>query len=414
MRILFLLPEFPYPPSTGGRSKVFNELVYLSENHKCDLLCFGDVTDAQMTALTDKLPNVTVCGVIAASSGIKKRIKVIWSLLRLLPPSLSKYASDEYTSVLTKLLSINNYDVVHYDIVNMAQYLPIGKCIASVHSPNDATSLSYLRMAEQENRILRKMLLLMSSVLLKRFEKKYYPLFTKVHVVSPIDAGYLKEINKEIDLDVIPITIDNDFLSKVDNRSEYLDGGNSHKTIICTGNFNNASIARGFEEFLLRVYPLILIKLPQTKLLVLGQNVDDLLIMLMEKMNGVEFITWVENYRDFLIQGDVVLAPDLAGTGIKTRVIQAMGLGLPVIGTAIAFEGIPITDRVHGFVYESSAQCADIFIKLLSNNNEREEVGEQAHLFAKEKFSLSAIGPRYENLYLSALEKHNLLGSMSN
>jgi len=405
MQILFLLPEFPYPPSTGGRSKVFNELSYLSMRHKCDLLCFGEVDSDQINALVAKLPNVKVLGVVKCLTGIKKWIKMVWALMRMLPPSFSKYSSSEFSGVLSELLRVNNYDVVHYDIINMAQYLPQGTHLASVHSPNDATSLSYLRMAEQEERITRKISLLISSMLLKRYEIKHYPRFTKVHVVSPIDAKYLNDNNPLIDINVIPITIDDEFIS-LNSISSRCSG--SSKTIICTGNFGNSSIARGLEEFLVNSYPLITNALPEVKFLILGQNANEPLKELINKAVNAEFITWVDNYRDFLIQADVILAPDLAGTGIKTRVIQAMGLGLPVVGTEIAYEAIPIINGEEGFIYQSSAECADIFIELLRNNNECLAVGERAQRLAEENFSLVNVGPRYEDLYESAVRIHEL------
>jgi len=405
MRILFLLPEFPYPPSTGGRSKVFNELSYLSAMHKCDLLCFGVEDKMRTKALIDILPNVTVCKVIPLPSGINKWVKILWTLMRLLPPSFAKFSSGEYKSAFKELLLNNNYDVVHYDIVNIAQYLRVGKKIASVHSPNDATSLSYSRMAGQESRILRKLSLLISSVLLKRFEKKQYPLFTKIHVVSPIDADYLSRVNSAIDLDVIPITIDGDFLNKHDNPDRYLKSNKEDKKIICTGNFGNASIARGLKEFLTQAYPLILNASPKTRLFVLGQNADESLMSLMKNTDNVEFVTWVEDYRDFLVEADVVLAPDLAGTGIKTRVIQAMGLGLPVVGTEIAYEGIPITNHIHGEIYHSASECAKYIIALLSDNRKHAAMSDKAHYFAMDEFALSSVGPKYEMLYLDAINK---------
>jgi len=405
MRILFLLPEFPYPPSTGGRSKVFNELSYLSANHKCDLLCFGASDEDSINSLVDKLPNVTVCDVILPPSGIKKWTKIAWSLIRLLPPSFAKYTSKEYSSALSKVLSSHDYDVVHYDIINMAQYLPVGKDVASVHSPNDATSLSYARMAAQESRIPKKIWLLISSMLLKRFEKKHYPLFTKVHVVSPVDENYLNKVNSEIDIDVIPITIDGAFLNKYDNLSRHVEHNKFNNTIVCTGNFGNSSIARGLEDFLTNAYPLILNALPKVRVLILGQNADESLIMLMKKLENVEFATWVDSYRDFLVKADVVLAPDLAGTGIKTRVVQAMGLGLPVVGTEIAYEGIPITNHIHGEIYNSPSDCAEYILALFADDGKYATISNEAHLLAMREFALSAVGPKYEKLYIDAINK---------
>jgi glycosyltransferase involved in cell wall biosynthesis len=408
MHILFLLPDFPYPPITGGRLKVYNELEYLSELHQCDILCFGKPDAAQRNELASALPKVRVLESVPPPSLAYKGVCMMWSLIRALPPSLSAFSSRNYASAVRNCLATGGYDVVHYDIINMAQYLPLGSKLPSVHSPNDATSLVYFRAAEYAAWSLRKIKLLITAFLLRRFERQMYPLFTKVHVVSATDATYLKLLNPSIDISTISNSINGEFLVKIQNKENH--APELGLKIICTGNLGNHQIAEGVEEFLQNAFPSILKKMPNAQFVILGQNVSSTLLKKIKNSTNVELLTWVDNYRSFLTEASVVLVPDIAGPpGAKTRTLQAIGLGLAVVGTKNAFEGIPFIDGEHGLMYKTMSECSELILKLLSNKRLREMLGENAHRLAVEKFALSAIGPIYESLYMDAISKYRSL-----
>lgn len=408
MRILFLLPDFPYPPSTGGRQKIFNELLYLSDRHQCDVLCFGKAEEMQVNGLATVLPRISVLGVVSPRSGVRKWLGMLWNLVRLLPPSLTVFAKREYAQAVRDSLATGNYDVIHYDIINMAQYLSLGSGMPSVHSPNDATSLVYFRMAKHSAWSLAKVRLLLSAVLLQRFERKIYPLFTKVHVVSQPDAVYLRRLDPCIDVEMIPISVDGTFHHKLKTLHDGNVVSEHRPTIICTGNLGNSAIIQGVGDFLRDSYPLILRKIPNARLVVLGQVARPSLLRRYKESVNIEFYPWVNDYRDFMAQADVVLVPDSDGpSGAKTRVVQAMGLGLAVVGSEKAFESIPVVNGVHGMVYRSMTECAAMILELLSNKMMRKKIGEKAHQLVIEEFSLSEVGPRYESLYLDAVSQHN-------
>jgi glycosyltransferase involved in cell wall biosynthesis len=408
MRILFLLPDFPYPPSTGGRSKVFNVLNHLAKQHQCDILCFGDVDELNKTKLTTLLPNVRVLGVFPPINGISKWVRMLWGFICGLPPSFAAFSGHKYISALKECLAGCDYDLIHYDIINMAQYLHFGSDIASAHSPNDATSLVYFRMADRTLWSLEKVKLLVSAILLRRFERKNYSLFNKVHVVSQDDAEYLMSLGASIDITVVPIAIDEVFLNKVDFQNIKDNAAARCPTIVCTGNLGNPAIAKGVQDFINEALPIILTKLPNVRFVMLGQNVGKALYEQLVKTSNIEFLTWVEDYRSFLSEADVVLVPDDVGPpGAKTRTLQAMGLGVPVVGTETAFAGIPFVDREHGLLYKTTAECAELILLLFNNKKVREDLGEKAHQLVMEEFSLSVVGPKYEQLYKDAITKFN-------
>ena len=406
MRILFLLPDFPYPASTGGRLKIFNVLKQLSMRHQCDILCFGNVRDSNQAGLIEALPNVRVLGVIPPVTGISKWAEILWNLARGLPPSFAPFSGRKYASALKECLAGSDYDLIHYDIINMAQYLPFGAKLPAVHSPNDATSLIYFRMAESIPWSFLKIRLQISAILLRRFERKTYPCFGKIHVVSQVDAAYLMSLGVSIDVATIPIAIDEAFLNKV----EYQDGRNAalerYPRIVCNGNLGNPAIAKGVRDFVDVALPLILKKISNVRFIVLGQNISSALQEQLGKTSNVEFLTWVEDYRQFLADADVVLVPDTVGPpGAKTRTLQAMGLGLPVVGTETAFAGMPFSNREHGLLYKTMPECAELILSLLNDRKMCEDLGEKAHQLVMDEFSLSVVGPKYEKLYQEAIAK---------
>jgi hypothetical protein len=73
--------------------------------------------------------------------------------------------------------------------------------------------------------------------------------------------------------------------------------------------------------------------------------------MVCEKLNPTSFpitlLGVVENVADFYKECDVVIAPLMFSTGLKIKIGEALGFGLPVVATENAYEGYPIIDNYH-------------------------------------------------------------------
>lgn len=55
----------------------------------------------------------------------------------------------------------------------------------------------------------------------------------------------------------------------------------------------------------------------------------------------LEILGFVEDPYDLITQSKALISPLFAGAGIKVKVIESLACGTPVIGTEIAFEGLP-------------------------------------------------------------------------
>jgi glycosyltransferase involved in cell wall biosynthesis len=73
---------------------------------------------------------------------------------------------------------------------------------------------------------------------------------------------------------------------------------------------------------------------------------------------SVEFLGYVDDLWATLRTGRAFLAPIVSGTGVKTKVLEGLAAGLPVIATPAGVEGIPVTASTDCFVATSGAEFA--------------------------------------------------------
>lgn len=402
MRILFVLPSVPFPPTDGGKAKIYNLLKYLTPRHKCDLLCLGDITEEVERKFREAVPALGTLAVFSYPNRVSQIASLFWHLVHLRPPSFARFTNSELATELAEIDRSGKYDIIHYDIINMAQYVTDGHLVATVHSPNDATSLVYARLAAASSNWFTRLKLGFSSLLLRRFEGRIYPHFDKVHVVSAEDKCYLLDVAPESDIDVIPISsgypYDLGAAERTTSRSD------DNPVVAVCGNLGDEAIALGFETFLDAVLPTLCRTCPNLRVRVLGRHIPGALLQKIRSYPNVEYLAWVDDFEFFLTSADVVLTPDKAGApGAKTRVVQAMALGMAVLGSEVAFEGVPIRDGEHGFIYRNPGECGDKLLRLLASKELLQRIGRAAAIFAAEEYALERIGPRYEALYLAAL-----------
>jgi glycosyltransferase involved in cell wall biosynthesis len=98
----------------------------------------------------------------------------------------------------------------------------------------------------------------------------------------------------------------------------------------------------GLLWFIKKVYPLLNPCL-EIKFIIIGGGLDE---KIQKKITGkgFEYLGFVPNHLDIIYESKAVIAPLFSGAGVKIKVIDSFSTGTPVIGTSIAFEGLPIVN----------------------------------------------------------------------
>ena len=118
----------------------------------------------------------------------------------------------------------------------------------------------------------------------------------------------------------------------------------------------------GISHFLDNIYPLILEKIPGIELIIAGNICDDL-----KEMEGVKLLGEVESMKTAYDMADIVINSLILGTGLKIKMIEALGYSKAVISTAVGAEGLEEGAGKSYLLAEKSEDYVDAINKILAD-----------------------------------------------
>lgn len=119
----------------------------------------------------------------------------------------------------------------------------------------------------------------------------------------------------------------------------------------------------------------------------------------------------IQNVSDIINASDIIVAPfqhtfDVADYPLT--VLEGMAVGIPVITTGVG--GIPevIVNKKTGFLvnYEDYNDLAEKIMYLIKESSIRKEIGKNASIFVREKFSEDLILDLTKQMYTEILNGH--------
>lgn len=111
-----------------------------------------------------------------------------------------------------------------------------------------------------------------------------------------------------------------------------------------------------------------------------------------------------EQARKLYAEADIFLSPIKTGTGIKTKTLEAMANGKPIVGFRNSFRGVPVENGKHALIADSNEEFARLFEKLVTDPTLRRQLGNAAREFINENFNPKTLGQQLIAAYSAAAE----------
>ena len=118
---------------------------------------------------------------------------------------------------------------------------------------------------------------------------------------------------------------------------------------------------------------------------------------------GVIFTGFVDDLQPYL-ENALMLAPIRIGGGIKTKILQGMLNGLPIIGHGVAFEGIDPVDGEAALIRETPEGYAEAVLKLAAEPRWASGIGRRARRLVVDRFSQENAGDIRNRVLMRILE----------
>lgn len=152
----------------------------------------------------------------------------------------------------------------------------------------------------------------------------------------------------------------------------------------------------GLRWFLTAVWPVLLQRLPAARLRVIGREVRPGVLALAESLGpSVSVDGYVADLSAALGGAAGLVNPLRFGSGIKLKVIDALGRHLPVVSTAVGAEGIASGPGTGVLVADEPAGFAELLYQL-TDPVRNADLSEQAAGHFQRTYSRSAVFERYD------------------
>jgi polysaccharide biosynthesis protein PslH len=399
VNILYVTHRVPYPPDKGEKIRTFNQIRQLARKHTIHL--FSLVDDPI------DLPQAANLNKYCASVEIVNRstAATIWfaivAFLRKDPLSVALFFQKMLGKLIRQKLTAERFDCIIVSCSSMAQYASSNSGIPKIIDFIDVDSEKWREYAQRASFPLSS-LYQREAELLAKYEEKLTLTFNHSILSSEAEAQLLRRRAKGRPVSVISNGVDLDYFSLSAIKTPTID----EPVIVFTGvmdYFPNVDAVRFFCE---DIFPLVRESMPEAQFHIVGRNPSRPVKKLEQQPNVIVTGT-VPDVRPYLARARVAIAPFRMARGVQNKILEAMAMGLSVVGTAETFKGIAATEADGIRIADDPASFARHVISFLrADDDSRRSFAAQARSYVERHHRWEDQGGKLERLIEEVVRKH--------
>jgi len=392
VKILAILPRFPYPVDKGDKLRAFHHIQYLAKHHEVSVFALSDepVCDESLGVLKSFCHNVIVFPL--SKAGIFSRLPL--NAFSNIPFQTAWHFDTGAEKLLLAEIEKIKPDVLFYQLVRTAEFAK------NIHLPKvldlqDPMSEN-IRLRMNKEPLWKRQVFKMEYKRLLSYETEVAKRFDEICIISERDRKDLPEAAK-IKAKIVSNGIDTEYYRPQLNITKTVDlvfvGSMSYVPNIEAARFLVKDILPELVKLGIRATVSIVGANPSAEVKSLaGENI---------RVTGR-----VTDTRTYYAQSRVMVAPMFINTGIQNKILEAAAMGLPVVTTPQANEPIGAEAGKELLLASTAEEFAKQIALLLNNEAVAQTIAKAGHEFILSKFTWEACGKQLEDLLQSAITKH--------
>ena len=407
MRLLVLsLNTFPYPPSHGAAEvRTFNLLRQIGPLYDITLVAHKteNATEENIQTLKTWVKEIKTFPVPDKKAPkqdrnpLKQALRLAQFVLTGTPPSVTFRFSPEVYTWVTEQVQTGKYDAVvcEHGVNEMyvhPKFRDRVKTVADIHSSVYGWVLDHLEAGASENPLRDRLYL----PLLARYEKRYCAKFTHLVVTTPHDRQHLQTLIPDANVNIVSTGVD---LETSPYRS-YDPGGQSLIFIGAMDSSHNIDAACYLAR---EIFPLVKQQYPEATLSLVGTRPVPA-VKELDTIPGVTVTGRVPSITECLQRSTVSVVPLRAGIGIKTKTLESMAVGVPVVGSDRGLEGMAVDEEglpLRALRANTPPEYVKAIGQLFEDAALRQKLSENARQMIETEFNWESLGQQYAQVLSS-------------
>lgn len=414
MKILVVLPRFPYPLEKGDKLRAYHQIVELSKRHEVYLFCVSHqkVLPEHLKALDPFCRQIRVVHLnrfVCILNTLRNRILSKSLQMGYWNTKCSKRACRAFARELQP-------DVIYSQMVRtmpLVARLPFPK----VMDFQDALSMNTERRMENSHGYWR-LILHYEFKMLRSSEYKAFSIFDALTIISEVDSEAIPH-KKNGEIHIVPNGVDFDHFNRLNvgtldclsadtTNTQTVKLSNHQKfSLVFCGNMSYAPNVDAATHLVHDIMPLVWSQIPSATLLLAGADPKIAVRALASK--HVTVSGRLPDIRTAYASAHVFVAPMRIGSGLQNKLLEAMSMQLPCVTTSIAATPLGAAAGQQILVGDSPQEIADHIVRLLQSQEERDTLAAAGHAFVRNRYSWPAAVDKLEEILVQASHHHAVL-----
>lgn len=397
MRILFVVPKVPFPPTDGGRVVMYNTAKTLSRaGHEIGFACLIPDGETLSPEFCREFP------VWYTEADLHtKPVGLLRSIFTSIPYSYWKHQPRSFLRVVARAAACFKPDIVQVDFLHVGIYgLLAGRqqgvpVILRMHNVDSSLMARFQHV--QLNPLVRLYAALQERRL-RFYESEYLRRFDRCVAITDDDARLLSRIGG-ISVDVVPSGVDTSYFSPSGMAEE-------PDSVVSVALMNWMPNIVSTRWFLNQVFPFIQRQIPGVKFFIVGKGPPS---DIRRHSDGKSVLVtgFVDDVRPWFAKSAVVVVPTRVGSGMRIKILESLAMGKAVVSTRVGCEGIAgLVDGENVVIADSERDFAAAVVRLLKNKRQRERQGSAGRRLVMSRYQWAHVGAEFERIYRETLGKY--------
>lgn len=361
---MFFTTDLPTDLRSGYKIRIYNLMKKLSEKYELVVVHIGDNK-------IDKIDSLIIINKYYFIRAREKSIKsMLNSYLSFTPFLAYRFTPVGLQSIVDEIIRSNDISAIYLNLTVYDILLP--KNVDMFIDQHDIISHTMKEASSGASSLLRRTIYAIEAYRWPKYEKNYYKRFDskRLKVISVKDEDKI-ETEKLVTKGSV-YTVENGHsveLTKVATSEwepKLLFVGTSHER-----NVNALRI------FYFEILPKIKERYPKIKLKIVGAFEASDLAFISAKYNNISIHTYVDDISEYYRYGDIQVLPFCMGAGSKLKVFESFANGVPVVGTPLAFTGVPLGKLSEALCSYHNTDIVELIFDILNDKNLYDSISQE-------------------------------------
>jgi len=369
VRILFLSQRVPYPPNRGDKITTWRLIERMRRSHEVRVIAFAH--DDADRAAARHLSSIGLQTLAVDHDARSAKLRSLPLLLTSRPLTLGVYGSRLLQEAVDREAAWA--DLAYAYSSSMGAFLEPHPRLRRVMHFAELDSDKWRQYAERSAPPM-KWIYAREQRCLLAFETRVARAFSENVFCTPLEQQVFQAQIPGASSIVLRNGVDTAFFQPRPAEAQ-------PRHLVFTGVMDYLPNVDGCEFFVREVLPSLRARYPDVRFTIVGSK-PTAAVQALAREPGVTVTGFVEDTRSWLAKAAISVAPLRIARGIQNKVLEALAMGLPVVGTSSATQGIEGVDGRDFIVANSAQEQVAAIARLFDAPEEARALGARGRAFA--------------------------------